>query len=188
MIETILVDQDEVLAAWNATFQRHIVEHSPHIEFPFLKDNVNWDLTAGLDEEGIRAVNETMAKAGLYADMDIVPGAPEALNEMLDNGYEVFVVTSPYITNPTCASDKLDWLEKNIGPGWAKRAILTSDKTLIRGDILIDDKPNIEGVMKPVWEHILFTQSYNLAHTNGRRRLDSWADWRSVVEEELELA
>lgn len=44
---------------------------------------------------------------------------------------------------------------------WLTRLIITSDKTKIRGDLLIDDKPYITGSEYPAWEHVLFTAPYN---------------------------
>lgn len=37
------------------------------------------------------------------------------------------------------------WVEKHLGHEFLEQVILTRDKTLITGDILIDDKPDILG-------------------------------------------
>lgn len=37
------------------------------------------------------------------------------------------------------------WVEKHLGQEFLEQVILTRDKTLITGDILIDDKPDIQG-------------------------------------------
>lgn len=37
------------------------------------------------------------------------------------------------------------WVEKHLGHEFLEQVILTRDKTLIAGDILIDDKPDIVG-------------------------------------------
>ena len=39
--------------------------------------------------------------------------------------------------------------------------ILTKDKTLVRGEVLIEDKPNIIGGVSPVWKHIFYDALYN---------------------------
>jgi hypothetical protein len=39
--------------------------------------------------------------------------------------------------------------------------ILTRDKTLVRGDVLVDDKPEIGGLATPHWRHLLYDQPYN---------------------------
>lgn len=176
----ILVDQDGVIADWQGRFDNHLRTSYPDLHFPFLESNLNWNMMEGLDEPERAAVFATMNLPGFYAELEPIPGAREALNEMAEDN-DVFICTSPYTSNPTCASDKIAWIEEHIGEGWAKRMILTGDKTAVRGDILIDDKPDIKGVFVPTWEHILFTQPYNVAHTEGRRRMDAWSEWRDLL-------
>lgn len=177
----ILVDMDGVIANWNKRFLELSSELFPHIDFPFAKEFTNWDLTHGLDAEGIAAVYHVMNVSGFYAELEPTPGAAQALNEMLDEGYHVSLCTSPMVTNRTCASDKIFWAEEHIGPGWGKRTIITSDKTVIMGDYLFDDKPEIHGASIPVWEHILFDQPYNRTDNMNRKRITDWANWRDYI-------
>ncbi|KAF4012904.1 hypothetical protein G4228_002872 [Cervus hanglu yarkandensis] len=78
------------------------------------------------------------------------------------------------------------WVEKHLGPQFVERIIVTRDKTVISGDILIDDKEVIQGQEEtPSWEHILFTCCHNqhLALPPPRRRLRSWSDnWREIID------
>jgi 5'-nucleotidase len=178
----LLFDQDGVLAQWQHNFDRRFREHAPHIDAPFLKHNSSWHMTQGLDDEGVDAVNYVMQLPGFYAELEPAEGAAEALNTALDEGHQVFICTTPYITNPTCASDKIDWAEKHIGKGWGKRMILTSDKTAVRGDFLFDDRPEVTGGFVPDWEHVLVTQPYNEHINDGRQRIDSLSQWRDIVE------
>ena len=46
----------------------------------------------------------------------------------------------------------------------------------VRGDVLIDDKPNITGSATPTWQQLLFDAPYN-RHVAHLPRLSSWADW-----------
>jgi 5'-nucleotidase len=59
--------------------------------------------------------------------------------------------------------------------------IIAADKTLVRGDVLIDDRPYIKGDFTPSWEYILYDQPYNRKNTEFRR-LD-WSNWREVLTE-----
>ena len=59
------------------------------------------------------------------------------------------------------------------------RIILTRYKTLVVGDILIDDRPELTGIKSPTWEHVLFDQPYNKAVT-GKRRLN-WQNYQKVL-------
>ena len=41
---------------------------------------------------------------------------------------------------------------KHLGRDATNRLILTKDKTLVHGSLLIDDKPRILGAVKPRWK------------------------------------
>lgn len=176
-----LFDQDGVLADWQSHFNLQFKNSFPHIDAPFLSKNDNWHMTQGLDQDGVQAIRHVMELPGFYADLEPAPGASEVLNTILDRGDEVFICTTPYISNPTCASDKIAWVEKHIGKGWGKRMIITSDKTAVKGDILIDDRPDIHGAFSPEWEHVVFSQPYNLATNIGQRRIESLYEWEELI-------
>lgn len=176
----ILVDMDGVLCDWSSLFATRLTENYPHLDFPFLRENLTWDMGRGVDDEGRVAINETKALPGFYWDLEPIAGGAEALNAMLDSGYEVSICTSPWVPNPTCASDKLNWLEHHIGKGWGDRAIIAGDKTTVRGDFLIDDRPEIVGKYDPLWEHIIFDAPYNKNITD-RRRMAEWSQWEDFI-------
>jgi 5'-nucleotidase len=176
----IMVDMDGTLCDWNSHYEALLTEHFPHLTFNHGEDNRNWDLTHGLDEEGIAAVKFVMDMPGFYADLKPYPGATQALRDMIAEGHHVTICSSPWLTNPTCLQDKVNWLNKYVGEGWGDRAIFTKDKTAVCGDVLIDDKPEITGVeAEPSWRHILYDQPYN-RHVSKPRMFD-WANWRQAV-------
>ena len=41
---------------------------------------------------------------------------------------------------------QFEWVEEHLGRDWTLRLILTRDKTVVNGHILIDDKPKITGM------------------------------------------
>uniref|UniRef100_A0A8C2FCT0 5',3'-nucleotidase, mitochondrial n=1 Tax=Cyprinus carpio TaxID=7962 RepID=A0A8C2FCT0_CYPCA len=85
-----------------------------------------------------------------------------------------------------CVCPQYAWVEKHLGSEFLEQIILTRDKTIVTGDILVDDKPDILGVEpNPSWEHVLFTACHNkhLPPNPSQRRLQSWADdWRGVLQ------
>lgn len=177
----ILIDLDGTVFDWSGEFDREVVERFPHIEFPHLKNNVNWDMTTGLDEEGKAAIETVMALSGFYRNLKPLPGAVEAVHEMETLGHTVFFCTSPYDTNPTCADDKRASVAEHFGAQYRKKVIITSDKTLIRGDILIDDKPEMYGALAPVWDHVIFTQPYNEHINDSRIRIKDWSEYQKAI-------
>ena len=94
-------------------------------------------------------------------------------------GLQVFICTSPLTTYKNCVLEKYQWVEDQLGADWVNRIILTKDKTLVKADYLIDDKPNITGVESmPAWEHILYDRPYN-REVNKKRLV--WTNWKSVL-------
>jgi 5'-nucleotidase len=112
--------------------------------------------------------------------LDPIPNALESLVKMQEKGHQVYICTSPLSESASCYTEKYEWVLKHLGKDWARRLIITKDKTLVYGDILIDDKPEIKGLVKPSWEHILYTQPYN-QNVNHKRRLTWQEDWESIL-------
>jgi 5'-nucleotidase len=96
---------------------------------------------------------------------------------MLAAGHDVRICTSPLTRFENCVPEKFLWVQRHLGDDWVQRIILTKDKTLVRGDVLIDDKPEVTGRLEPSWEHIVFEAPYNTA-SNARRL--NWANWAQV--------
>jgi 5'-nucleotidase len=179
---TILVDMDGVLADWDAAWDAALdVLGEPAATITRSHQRTEWNLNHGLDAAQQQIVADLLNRPGYYADLPAIDGGRAALREMRDEGHDVRIVTSPWVSNPTCASDKLTWVVRHLGQSWGKRTIITNDKTLVRGDYLIDDKPEISGAMAPTWEHVYFDRPTNRTNTT-RRRLHRWADWRTIVD------
>ena len=120
---------------------------------------------------------------GFFEDLEPMDGATAAMGEMEEAGYRVFICTAPkkFYNNPHCAGEKHRWVMRHLGRKWTEKIILTRDKTLVFGDVLIDDKPEVEGAVTPSWNHVYFDQPYNRENSD-RPRIRAWKDWRSVIE------
>jgi 5'-nucleotidase len=121
----------------------------------------------------------------LVLEENTIEGAVAALNEMVAGGIDVRLCSSPLSSSPCCVMEKVEWAVAHLGKSWVDRIILTRDKTLVRGDILLDDAPLAKGSsLEPVWEHVYFDQPYNRPGASdadpSRRRLVAWKDWRSL--------
>jgi 5'-nucleotidase len=116
---------------------------------------------------------------GFFRSLPIIRGAKEALARLEEVGYIVRIVTAP-IRTAHSASEKLDWIAEHLGTSWCEKTIITRDKTLIRGDILIDDNPDVTGSIEPEWEHILYDQQYN--QDAQKKRLTWNGDFLSTIQ------
>jgi 5'-nucleotidase len=172
---------DGVIADWGRAFNESMDLFGEQAAgIPRHEQQTTFDLHAGRTGRERAIIAAVMDEEGFYARLVPIPGAEQALKAMVKAGHDVRIVTSPWISNPTCASDKFNWVAKHYGSHWAARVILTADKTLVVGDFLIDDKPVIRGVAVPQWEHIIFEQPYNL-EVRDRRRLVDWSEWEQVL-------
>lgn len=179
----ILVDMDAVIAAWGDEFDQCLDCYgSEAAGIPRTKDQQQWNLKAGRTEREKAIIDQIMAEPHFYRDLQPIEGAKQALKSALAAGHDVRIVSTPDTSNPTCASDKLDWLVRHHGAEWAKRLILTADKTVIHGDILVDDKPIITGDMEPTWTHVVFGDyAYNRTSA-APIRMRSWGAPEKLIE------
>ena len=76
----------------------------------------------------------------------------------LEEHFDVWILTRPSVLNPLCYMEKRMWVEDHLGIETCHKLIISSDKSLLRGDYLIDDMPrdNIGNVLNFQGEHIHF--------------------------------
>lgn len=116
---------------------------------------------------------------GFVRNLKPALGGIPAIHQMLADGHDVRFVTSHLVGYDPSVVEKFQWIEDHFGREFVNRIVLTRDKTLIRGDVLIDDKPEITGSMTPIWRHILYDRPYN-QHLNYSR-LMHWEQWRRAI-------
>ena len=168
----VLVDLDDVLADWNGHLDKLMDNHPSLHDVPRKAERVSWDWDEVTDEQYalLRAI---MDEPHFYQMLLPLPGAQEGVAALEASGAEVFLVSSPLLTNHGCPSEKYEWVREYFGPSLAQRLILTHDKTVIHGDVLIDDKPKITGAnVRPSWRRIIFDQPWNQGVAGVR--LSSW--------------
>lgn len=174
-----LLDMDGNWLQWGVRLNEILLRLDP--SYPIVDDEkrTGWDDLAG--PGGDRAVlKAAMNHPDLYADLKPFPYAVEAILEMADEGWDVFHCSTPTWTNPGCVAGKLAAIDQHFGPKAVDRLILTHDKTLVQGDVLIDDKAIITGAAVPTWKHLIHDQSHN-RHVAGAPRMSDWREWRNHV-------
>jgi len=123
---------------------------------------------------------EIQTSPGFILGLQPVPGALQALHEMQEAGDDVWILTSPLTRYNNCVGEKFAWVDRHLGSDWVRRVILTKDKTMVRGDVLIDDKPEVTGCLTPTWEHLVFEAGYNVGAPHRRV---NWDNWRLVLDQ-----
>ncbi|KAF4661579.1 5', 3'-nucleotidase, cytosolic [Perkinsus chesapeaki] len=178
----ILLDMDGCVVDWDSGF-RSAWGHRSDID-----RSKSYAMEQCVPERFKKQATELFCSKGFFASLPAMPGSLDAIREMgALPGVSLLLCTSPILASSFCHQEKAQWVKERLGSEWLKRLIITSDKTRIRGDVLIDDKPYITGSENPTWEHVLFTAPYNSdIPPDGRYRLDNWEDWRRVLSRALE--
>lgn len=175
----VLVDMDSVLADFEGCFVEKCRVRYP--DFPFIEhqSRTTFYMADSYPKELRSKIYEIYHDPRFFHDMPPIPGAVEGVHAMAALGWDIFICTTPYYSNEHTFAGKYQWAVEHLGKGWGERVIFTRDKTVVHGDLLIDDKPDIKGVMTPTWEHIVFDQAYN-RHIQDKRRIN-WQNWREVL-------
>ena len=174
----ILVDMDGVIADFDGEFLRRWRARYPDKLYYPLEERTCFYVKDQYPDELKPLVAEILLESNFFRDMMPMEGAIEAMHEMERMGLDVFICSSPFSTYQNCVLEKYLWVENTLGADWVKKIILTKDKTLVRGDYLIDDKPLITGIETPCWEQILYDRPYN--REVNKRRL-TWQNWKDVL-------
>lgn len=80
---------------------------------------------------------------GLFRNLKPIESAISSVEKLLHSEkYEVYFLSTAPWNNPSAWTDKRLWLVEQFGDKINRRLILTHRKDLVKGDILIDDRPN----------------------------------------------
>ncbi|MBP8973451.1 MAG: 5'-3'-deoxyribonucleotidase [Anaerolineae bacterium] len=175
----ILVDMDGVLADFERGFEEAWRAVYPDLPVVPAAERRHLLVQDEYPPEWRGHVHAIFHAPGFFRALPPVPGGRGALEALLALGCDVRLCTTPLLDYRHCVVEKYEWVERELGPAWLDRLILTRDKTIIRADVLIDDRPQLDGTDAPTWEHILYDQPYNRTD-RGKRRL-TWQTWRAVL-------
>ncbi len=175
----ILLDQDGVLANFEQGFITNWHQRFGE-EPPIAGQDHLFYVRDRLPEHLRHHAAEIFGAEGFFEQLPPIDGALHAAQALLEAGHDVRICTAPVNEYRYCVGEKIAWVEKHLGADWAKRVILTKDKTLVRGDILIDDKSHITGCLKPMWTHRIYDAPHN-RHINAPQRIvwaqaETWSD------------
>ena len=175
---TILVDMDDtieqLLRAWlkcaNEKFDREVT-------YDEVRD---WDVSKAYPGLTHDQIYDILLQPGFWKTVEPMPGAARVLKQFMEDGHKVYIVTA---TDYEIIPEKMDHLLFRYFPflSW-DQVIITNNKQMIRGDVLIDDGVhNLEG---GDYIKILMTSGTNRdydAEANGMIRVHSWDEIEKTI-------
>jgi 5'-nucleotidase len=108
------------------------------------------------------------SKVGFFLELEPLEGAIEGMNTLMTK-YDVWILTRPSIKNTNCYTEKAEWIKKYFGENFLEKLILCPNKSLVKGDYLIDDDHR-HGQTEFEGEHIHFGKN------------DKFKTWSQVIE------
>src|SRR4030095_958039 len=136
----ILIDMDGVIADFEADFLRLWREQHPQKTFIPLEERKGFYIRDQYPQEYKQIIQDIYHSPGFYRNLPPIDGALDAMKEIRQQYEYVFLCSSPMIpAYQNCVLEKYHWVLDKLGNDWINNIILTSDKTIVKGDILIDD-------------------------------------------------
>lgn len=175
MTVTILVDMDGPLADFDAHFYELCVANGFGLDYEgptfqrhrFATDHI-------VDRSQRRAARQMVNQDPTwFRELPVVPGAPEGLEELAGLA-DVWICTKPLEANPTCRDAKAAWLAEHFGERWLQRLILAPDKSMVVGDVLLDDAPKVEWLARAQWRPVIYEMPWN-GHGSDWGALPHWS-------------
>ncbi len=194
----ILWDMDAVSADWDLGFKKLLLKKFPGFSFKEPQEREYWWYSRNHPEYLRAEIDKVAYTPGLFENLQVKEGAMEAMQWAIKQGFNVSICTSPLWTKDkdivaNCISEKVRWLSKYVGsfatlfqPDAEIQVIFTHDKTLIHGDILIDDNPEITGRMIPSWKQLLFDEDHLFSKSSLLTKIN-WNNYQEVLSREYEL-
>ncbi|XP_038675185.1 5'(3')-deoxyribonucleotidase, mitochondrial-like isoform X3 [Scyliorhinus canicula] len=146
----VLVDMDGVLADFEGGFLQKFRDAYPKEPSIELQDRRGFWVSAQYGELHPDLCEKAISiweSKNFFIDLEPIPGAVEAVKEMANmKDTDVFICTSPIKKYKYCPYEKYAWVEKHFGKEFLELMVLTRDKTLVAGNLLIDDKPDISDI------------------------------------------
>lgn len=176
----ILIDLDDTLVDTTGALQRALFE-----KFGITKKELDFhqrttfdyppNYTHSIFPDVSLDVNQTirdlMATRNFFRDAPEIPGAVAKVRELMAHpDCDVYFCTAPLRDIPS-ADPKIAWLVERFGPEARKRTFVCTKKSMIYGDVLLDDRmQENEGAF---WLQVFYPQAWN-AHVSEAKYMPAW--------------
>lgn len=150
----ILCDWDDVLnTLMDDVLSLYEKRYGETIEKEALK---SFDITECLAPEQSMRIISMFVDEELWRSVKVQSGAAKTLQQMIDDGHEVYIVTATDYRN---VAWKMEWLQKNFPFFPIQNVVITSQKYLLSADYLIDD--NLDNLRRGIYGRIVIDKPWN---------------------------
>jgi 5'-nucleotidase len=165
----ILIDMDEVIADAVALFLKWY-ERDFGIKYTE-KDVYGTKLLHTVPEAHKSTVAAYPHTKGFFDDLPVIPNSQEILKQLYE-AHEVYIVSAAMEFKHSLYP-KFEWLDQHFPFIHWKRRVLCGDKSVIKGDVLIDDHDfNLETF---TGRRVMFTSPHNV-HDTRYERMNNWLE------------
>lgn len=180
---TILVDMDDTIENLMNVWVTYLNERYGLQVKP--DDICDWDLSIAYPSLTNSQVYSPLYEDELWRRIEPFPNAAELLEKLIDEGHEVYIVTS---SNYQTLKTKMDEVLFRYFPfmDW-NHVIVTNKKQMIRGDVLVDDAPHNH--IGGQYLRILMDAPHNRqfdAQKHGMIRVYSWLEVYDTIRQYAE--
>lgn len=177
---TILIDMDDTIENLCEEWVKYLNEkYGTDVKHSDIKD---WDMTKAFPTLDDKSIYSPLIEPELWKRIKPLPGAVDKVGQLINDGHRVVIVTS---SNPDTVSHKLNLVLFKYFPFLTYHdVIISSQKQLVNGDILIDDyPPNLEGgTYKGMLMNAYHNEAYD-AEGNGFIRVKNWDEIYEIIYE-----
>lgn len=174
----VLVDMDDtmenLLVCWlNRLNKKHgtnVAHHNVH----------SWDMCEFFPSLSKKEVFAPLHDETLWDEIEPIKGSVQYLKRLIEDGHEIYVVTASHYNT---VKPKIEKVLFKYFPfiSW-DNVIITSNKQMIKGDILIDDAPHnlVDGGYFKILMDAPHNQGYS-AENNGMVRVYNWEEIYKLI-------
>ena len=177
----ILLDFDEVLN----TMVSHWVDtlNCVYGTSVIFEDVIEWNMRKAFPTLTEDEIYNPLHLQTFWNNVEIMPGAKEGIQKLLSQGHEIYIVTSAH---PDTIKWKAEWLQRELPEiSWAQ-VIVANDKSLIKGDVLIDD--GLHNLYRGNYKKVLFDKPWNRQVDKSKltdtiHRVHNWEEIVKLIKE-----
>ena len=109
------------------------------------------------------------SELGFFTHLKPIKDAINSVNFLLQQPiFDIYILTAPSVRNAHCYTEKRLWIENYFDLDFARKLIIATNKSLLKGDFLIDDHNTGRG-------------QENFGGTLLQFGTDPYNDWASII-------